>query len=453
MKLGCILFDDPQEHRSAWVCLDGGSPYRIRGIEDISNDVVWLTNLVYEEMHAAGFSNHAFLRRSSFLRLRHDAILKEVGLHESSPDIQVRFLASIFGRTSRLMQRHLAYPKVPLGELRHTVREVLLPPDPKMTPDAIHAFRDATQEYITAERISARQKKGAGLVGLWFPRVDHAMKVLGVRVPSSAKFDELPRRSLPFGKDYESMQAWIIEQGGPMLMRILIKNVIDEDVYPLINYGAGVMPKRDRGRGRMIKTWTPARQWATSTEVLYMLPFVDIEILEARLFKETRRLIDLPLVQRFFESLTPAHRVSYSTGLFAENIWMGAVSSLELVPKANESTNILAPFLRAQDRSLCFAAARTLHGFGIEVTGYGAGRIHISGGHMDDPGLIVESCSEAGLIPEPIPEYADELQFSGRDRDVMTLQTVAMHGSWDVMDQIDSFAIPKIDVSPDDQAA
>lgn len=440
MNTGYIQFDDPEVHGSAWACREGGQPFRLRDLSDIGNDTVWMTNMNYVQSYTAGLINHAYLRRSSFLRLPLHSIMEELGIKEAPPQEQVRVISSIFGRVVRLSAHYLAYPKVPLGELRQMVREMLMPPDPRMPSSMMEAIRNAYQDFSFCERVSS-QSSGRR-VTFWFPRVDYARSMLSLRVPSSPKIEVVKSSALPQSGDSRALIEWVIHLANPALMRVRIHGVLDERIAPLINYGGGVRAFRERFKGRMVRSDSPNRQWMTSYEVLSLAPFVNMSIKEAWVFPETQRFIDLPLIAEFFQSITPAHRMSYSTGIFSENLWVGATTPLERIPKANESVNLVGPFIRAHDRALCFKAARTLHDLGFAVSGYGTGRVWAEVFGEDEDVLMMEGARETGMIP-PVMKEARAIRFNhDDDHDLAIMQTLGMKGAWEALDQLDRFAIP-----------
>lgn len=439
MKAGYIQFDDPDLHGPGWACHENGRPFRLRDLSDIGNETVWMTNLNYTQSYRAGLINHAYLRRSSFLRLPLHSIMDELGIKEAPPHEQVKVISSIFGRVARLASHHLAYPKIPMGELRQMVREVLIPPDPRMPSAMIDAVRNAYQDFSFCERV-VPNRQGRKLT-FWFPRVDYARSMLSLRVPATPKIEVVKSKDFPPPDRPEALTEWIIELAMPALMRVRINGILNDHIAPLINYGGGVRSFRERVKGRMIRSDTPTRQWMTSYEVLALAPFVGLTIQEVWCFPETHRFIDLPLVKAFFDSVTPAHRVSYSTGLFAENLWAGATAPLEQVPKANESVNLAGPFIRAHDRALAFKSARILHDLGFAVSGYGAGRVWVEIFGEDEESLIMEGARETGMIP-PVMDRDGQSVFKHADHDLAVMQTIAMRGAWDAFDQLDRFAVP-----------
>ena len=67
-KFGVVLFDDVKEPMDGFSCVAGKTPSRISGINELSTDVIWWTNIPYQE-----FYNSTEAWRSPWLR--HDKYL------------------------------------------------------------------------------------------------------------------------------------------------------------------------------------------------------------------------------------------------------------------------------------------------------------------------------------------------------------------------------------------
>lgn len=124
MRVGAILFDPSNNIvasdrtvvslDSAWASISGGQARRVQSIHDLPSDVVWLTNLTYNNFYRAGLQKHPNFRYEGWLRTLFNQLVAELGidLNNVSPDITVSTIATIAQRTVNVAQsRYAVSPK------------------------------------------------------------------------------------------------------------------------------------------------------------------------------------------------------------------------------------------------------------------------------------------------------------------------------------------------------
>lgn len=124
MRVGAILFD-PNNNivasdrtvvslDSAWASIGGGQARRVQSIHDLPSDVLWLTNLTYNNFYRAGLQRHPNFRNEGWLRTLFNQLVAELGidLNNVSPDITVSTIAAIAQRTVAVAKsRYEVHPK------------------------------------------------------------------------------------------------------------------------------------------------------------------------------------------------------------------------------------------------------------------------------------------------------------------------------------------------------
>jgi hypothetical protein len=406
IKTGAIIFDT-ESPGSGWVCEAGGDPFRMASIRTLPTDTVWLVSAGYDEMNEAGLAGHAFYRNDSFLRLKFSVIATEFGLYDDQsyflPDVAAAKVAVIFERLVRLfcvvagVSREHWKPH-PFG-LKNAIREMALPPDPVVDPLLHEATLESVQEFT---RSLSRPSFGSHLVALSLPRVEHARQVLSTMVPATDRFK---RVKPPKGLAGASLSSWVIEQGGPILARTTLSN-FEQQIGDVSNFG-GIAPKVRKGAAFSLQ-YTTTRQWLTGEELVLYSGSADVDVHEAIVFERHARLIDLPHVRDLFSRVSEIDHLSYSLGLFFDNLWTGLVSSYATGPSRDRAVNLIAPFLRSVDRIHCMSAAIRVSDQGHTVSGFGAGRVHLWLEKKElMQGEAVKVAALAGLIP-PMLKYGSE---------------------------------------------
>ena len=393
MKIGAVLFDRQDsvslDGVSGWACCvseNDGKAWRISSVHDLPSDTTWILNADFEQMSNTGLMNHAYFRKEDFFRIKINQIIRELGMEDTPLEIAVEQIAEVFERMIQIycyfigIERERWRPHQ-FG-LRNSLREKLFAYDPVVDDPILHdAVNESIQEFTNCAR--GKPKKGEKLVvnAFYLSRVSHAIRMLKTEVPASDLYAKLPEAQLPdTSLQREALRKWAMEFQTPFIARVTIHQ-IDEHMAGLINFGA-ISPTRTRtfkseNGTTLNEQITSTRQWMTASEIMQMSSAADIEIKEVLVFKNGTAPINLSIVNRFVRILeeTELYHISYSLGLFMDNLWMAFVTKYSRFAHRNLSLNLLAPFIRVNDRIACMNKAQQIQNRGFTVMGYGAGRI------------------------------------------------------------------------------
>lgn len=453
MKTGVVLFDDPNIPSQAWAARAGERAFRIASVEALSSDTIWMLSLDAQQMYAFGLSGHAIFRGSDYLRLRLDAIADEIMPARVGNSERAQVLATIFERVVLLYQRFFE-PDVPRERwephpfsMRHAIREALLPYDPDLRahPDLYKACTESLQEFVRCA-VYVDRNKGMVTVPVALPRIAHAREVLSCEVPLS-----LANRRIggPYPKNGDLQVQWVAKEGLPMLCQVTVHSV-SEEFAGVLSYG-GVTSSRPRVMGARGTNHRATRSWMTSNELLWLAPIARIEIHDCFVFEEAGSLMRLPVLGSFFSTVTQADEAGISVPLFAELLWTGVTTAHAHPVKKMTSANIVAPFIRAQERFLCFRKAKRFFDEGYQISGYGAGRIFLV--FEEDeflPANAFRAAAVAGCLPPMLdPQYPHRAMLmddigANASEAYRAVMGVLASGQWQAWMQFDDALIDRI---------
>jgi hypothetical protein len=447
LDYGAIIFDDiTLGKKEGWACKSPDfQPFRI-SVESIGNTAIWVTNASYEQFKALNIQNHVFLKIDAYLRANIHQILRTFGASAMSADMHAYCAANVFYNMVRYYYKFIAKPhapgvtlddlEVPLVDLRDGIRE-MYDMDSPVTPQNRLAIEKSVVDYVKCEAPFVRFSTETKSVGVWFPKLAHAKRILSQPVPLSAdtKHVRVPRSGVN-GRELveESMQP----DCPPRLFRVDLFEISHPDIAYLFSVGNGTLRRR-RVSGRRMATSYSLRQWITHTDLALISQFADLNVREVVEFPKFGTLLDRPHNKAFFEDDEGPRRVGFSSGFFAEVLWMGATRPLIDVtnPEIRKNyINPMTPFLKAYDRMHCLSLAiEAKTSYDLDVSGYGIGKIMfmLPPEKFND---ILDLCIERGLLTD-LRSWSDEhsVDFMGGDQTISDLQNAMFYGS--VSDLID----------------
>ena len=388
LEYGCVIFDNPSEHKSGWVSVEGAASIRITGTQELATNIMWITNLSFSVMQESGFSQSSRFRRHDFLREDIQKILWSVGALKLAPNQQAEIISGIFSRVMHLSRHWLKMCRMPLYDIASGFRELVLDPDPQVYISLSEAVEDAVEYWVKTER-SLRRDEGQHMI-FRLGRIAHAKQMFEVLVPSGP-WGKIPITQLPVTNDINS---WLEDLQGRVLAKITI-NRVNPDVNDLINYGSGAsLPGSASAK---------YRRWVSSDELAWLSPLCDLKVEEVWICEQ---LEALPYRDFVRDTLGELHEVSLSLSIFAENLWVACGKKLGARGQG-QSANTLTPFLRARDRLTCYAKAYDLYKEGWEIAGYGAGKISVRIPTSVPKSEIMDLAVKHNLIPPPL-DLADD---------------------------------------------
>lgn len=341
---GCVFFDDQDDPVEGWATISSQNPVRIFSAGDLSNDVIWLTNLDYKSFNLAGLSGRLNMKRSSFFRSDLSTLSREIGLDCEDNFKLSFFFSEIFERVMRISFSHYKFKKIE-ETLSDTIRGSLLPKD-KNTGNLVvdYAIEQATQSL---QRCEGRIPKGSSFVSFRFPRVDYAREILSYPVPNGGW------KILSKDIGVDEISEKYIET--PLLCKIKITD-IDPSYAGIISFANG--------------SGAP-RVWATGQEIAFLSKFSSVRI--QKCFFAEEYTSPTRLAKRDIMDFGKAGHFSLSSGILAENHWVAMSSKCRLF--YGDVYSARACWMRSWDRILCLFAVKEFVDAGFHVSMYGTGSL------------------------------------------------------------------------------
>lgn len=357
-----------------WASIDGGTPFRVKGVTDLASDVWWLTNLEFSDFFTSQLSRHPNAFPSSFLRTELKAVAEEIGasIDLVSQDQSCQALSTVF---SRVVSLAVATLGVQIGVGRDkTLAEYIgarVINKHKIQDDLNLALKHAYQPQTIC--MQTKTPRDWRAVALRRPRYLHAMEVLSSPVPGEFQWQYISQSVLP--SDPVARIDWCLAQSIPVLANVRVRQR-RHPLASLVSFQGGAKDERS---------------WVCQPELLWLSEYADIEVIGVFVcsagFTEQDEL-------QTFPSLGLMSFSSYSLGLLAESLWVSMAS-----PRFGVPDKMYAPravWYRAVDRLLMFIAASQLQQEGFHVSSYGAGAIWVTypAGAAND---LTEVANRAGL--------------------------------------------------------
>lgn len=392
LAYGVCLFDGA-EPQGGWACREHGEPFRVESPAGLSTDTIWWTNIAYELFRESGLSKHPWVRFNGYPRLTAQKALDEWGMKDVDPSRQVVLLAKLFGRLMRLAVRRLTAQRELKAYALHADFSRIFRPQSLPERDLAPAIAEAVQDWT---RTQGRSGKDLRHVMLRRPRLDHAQYLARCPVPEGPwEYVQVSKMPAPPEKRAE----WLAGLDRPVLARVIVSS--DSDVGEVLAFGGGAHERRF---------------WCAHPELKALCAFASVEVTGAYIGTGFSAGEDL------FSGLddilrSPIAATSWSVGLLAENLWVGACRQAE--EGRQRRLTLRGCWMRSMDRTQLFLDAVHLHASGFIVLGYGVGGIHVAIDEdmMDElvdaafrRGLMTPmslTCNESGPTVSNTPDLGD----------------------------------------------
>jgi hypothetical protein len=370
-SFGAIIFDDPKSPKGGWVSVDGDQAIRIDSIAALATDVIWLCNVKYEEFYRLSeLGVNPWMRYDGYLPIKINDMLSEWGNdpEQVERDEIAMFVSELWSRIMQITMRLLKKNNPKLGDeevftgrsLQDDLRP-LLPPAEYPKDEAGSILRSGIG-YVNFTKIQARPPKGAKMISLKRPRLDHAIEMLTTPIPVGP-FDLHQGMNLPSLSD-------LIMSRRPVLANIVIRRFADQNAHTVYSFGA----QMNSGK-RIPRTWVPQPELA----VLSALSTVEVQ--NAFIGKSYSDMASgiLDFIRAFLESGDSA--ISWSCGIIAESLWRSAALGLEkkdsLIPiQEQPQTSWRGAWVNAADKISTFLMAMKMVRAGYYVASYGYGTLY-----------------------------------------------------------------------------
>jgi len=425
-QFGVVLFDNGKPG-PGWVSANGGESMRIAGIGDLDTGCLWLSNLGFDAFHESGQGWNGWLRHAGYLRIRLDRIEEEWGVVGIDDSVRVSYLAGLFSHVMTV-SRAMGVHRLRAASLAHEMADLLDPPE---FPDgkATEVTRDALQEWT---RTPLRVAKETELVALSVPRLVHAAAMFRQPVPLGPWRHLTESRLPPPGKRLQ----WLMELDVPAVARVKIHGI--DGVGDTLGFGLGARDEMDR---------PIRREWVTSPELGVLSQFANVEVIGAWVGGGYG---SMQLGEHIEGALGSAAALSsWSVGLAAENLWVGATRR-ESRPPRGQTARISwrASWLRAADRMQMFMLAELLSRKGWQVFSYGTGTVTVVAPAARDRQRLIRDALGLGLeVPMGFAMRTGKVDDAtwGGEAKVGPVALLRAMGQRDVVYQLDELATAPVE--------
>ncbi len=382
MRVGAVLFDASNvivasdrtvvSLDSAWASIGGGQARRVQSIHDLPSDVIWLTNLTYNNFFRAGLHRHPNFRNEGWLRTLFNQLVAELGIDLNcvSPSTTVSTIAAIAQRTVTVAQSR--YAVIPKNKRLNEDFAVAMGVPRSGLPDMFYSHFDAVADHPSVSVIHGTNYGSAlPTVTVRRNRLRHARDVLETPVPTDSGW-ELERSVAPDRND-----KWLESINTPFLVKCAVSNV-KPMIAEVLSWGSG---SRE------------VREWLTDIEWRVVRQHGDVAVSAALICKKPAA--PLPQVKLLPDG--PLDELSFTYGLIAEQIWTAMTNKQHYKGDISRYT-AAAAWLRAADRMAMFDYAQKLYGRGLNVMSYGVGNVVL---RYPENGLrrTLDIATDIGLMP------------------------------------------------------
>lgn len=256
MRVGAVLFDASNvivasdrtvvSLDSAWASIGGGQARRVQSIHDLPSDVIWLTNLTYNNFFRAGLHRHPNFRNEGWLRTLFNQLVAELGIDLNcvSPSTTVSTIAAIAQRTVTVAQSR--YAVIPKNKRLNEDFAVAMGVPRSGLPDMFYSHFDAVADHPSVSVIHGTNYGSAlPTVTVRRNRLRHARDVLETPVPTDSGW-ELERSVAPDRND-----KWLESINTPFLVKCAVSNV-KPMIAEVLSWGSG---------SREVREWLTDIEW------------------------------------------------------------------------------------------------------------------------------------------------------------------------------------------------
>jgi hypothetical protein len=375
IRFGFVMFDliDNNGEKipvpgSGWASIEGVSAFRIKNISDLSNEVIWLTNLSQDVFWKSKAFKESKLKYSGYLRTDVNQIMRELGLVINEIKIAniTEIISEIFNKVMRLAIEFYGIESFIQKDLYSEIRNVLFEEDKNISNYVDEALSRSYQDLVICERVIPKEK--VSFITLKRPRYFHAKSILDIMIPfSKGDWDFFASEDLPLST--EKKIKFLMEKERPFIAKVSInyfhnQSNVNLELGKLLNLGEAI------GEGGRPKQ----RNWVCQPELLYLSKFADLNI-EAAFMAEEYKPLEKSVQLPYLGELS---NLSYSLGILSECVWFG-LATRSINPK-NKSKTLVSPracWLKAADRFMTLTSAMILMSAGFVVVSYGYGGVTV----------------------------------------------------------------------------
>lgn len=364
VSFGVYIADDPQGIGPGWASVAGNTPLRVNGLNELPQDVYWVTNLGYKAYRSLNVNKLPHVFDEQYFRSSIKNISQEVGLSGKGEELS-RFCSLVFTNAFKYASEVTGKP-VPIHPYRFFsgISDVITPKAARRNPahSSGHKIRRVTTESTQANQsmFGVRAPMGSTPLPFVIPRHNYFEWMARQPIPTCENWriikDETIRCTIgkKEGKILKGTRAALrnlVEMGSSdaIFLKITVKST-DPFFKSFATFGAGA---------------SYPRGYASLPEILNLSRYSEIKI-------EGGFKCGLMLMGELGLSFGgDEHR--YSKGLALENIFAG-LANPPGGSKAN-GFNAINAYLRAYDRIICQRHAEEMARAGLVIGSFGSGKI------------------------------------------------------------------------------
>lgn len=380
MKVGAILFDISNNTTAkkspivslgtAWASIGGGTARRVKSIHELPNDVIWLTNLTYNNFFRVGLMRHPNFRSDGWLRTLFGQLVTElgVGFNQASPDETVSVISTISQRVINLARaRHNIEPKSP--RLNEDFAEVLETPRCNIDESCYSYFESIANHPSVCVIKTLNHNVSQPTLTVRRNRLRHAKDILSTSVPINGEWE------MENIGDKGTDDSWLCSLENPFLVRCTLSN-IKPVISEILSWGGGS---------------SEIREWLTDVEWRTIRQYAKVNVKSVLYCNKIAASLGQGLLpDGMYDEL------SFTNGMVAEQIW--TAFSIKQPFRSEKRYTAAAAWLRSTDRMIMFDLAQKLHSKGLNVLSYGVGNIVL---RLPENGLMkaLDIVTDLGLAP------------------------------------------------------
>ncbi|MGX9221772.1 hypothetical protein ACWV27_25745 (plasmid) [Massilia varians] len=368
LLVGIVLHDNRNTLAEGWAFLPHREPFRVRGLYDLPNDVLWISSGDFQDFRKLGGAQMHHVRRTGYLGLKLSEIATDFGIRIDGHH------ALEGGKALVVYVQHAVRMAVEVYKLDDPTRNLqddtlvatiskALPPTP---PSKDMLLRKLSSAYQSWSSKYTPFMDNCVRVRLRFNRMPYAEWLLSNPVPDSGWSHALS----DVGFDHEAVMAGTFPP-------TLIESVVELDGVPaelagLIAYGFGASRQRSK------------RAWMTDVEYRWVSRFARVHV---KSYLVSSTCLPLPSGCQLPSGLTQDRLIKAlpATGIVSYIHCQALMAAKYSRVTNDQEYDVHATWLRAHDRAICFEAALRMQQAGFQVSGYGNGSVMV---HVDREKLV-----------------------------------------------------------------
>lgn len=372
---GVVMFDHPQDMTTGTAFLPNTAAQRIRSINDLRNDVIWISNLsIYEQR----IKNHPAVRNSFFFKIGLNEIVQDIGI-QSSYDGQMQpedaqKLAEIFTRALTIAAR--SYNWASKEERVRMTDEIIfssslrkaLPaspvPDARWRDSLIDVFTHSYQESSSPSWGYANYIPDSFYITLRFNYVNYVYQLLNSPVPKGRKWLNLNEGAVRL---LDNPLEFCLQMDKPCFVRATVEwGNAQSNIAALSAYGQAGKKKN------------PMRLWMSLPELKWLSNFATVNINYIWIDESGYTSLPEGALMPSLLAEHPESQLSYTAHLMAFNHYQALTAQVWSRKTRSTRASLWGAWIKALDRAYMFSVALKAMNNGFHVDRYGDGALRLN---------------------------------------------------------------------------